>query len=76
MSKKIQIVKCKCGSTFAACWEPMCYEDKDWQKNLRKYLKQGATVATIENPPGGQLFQRCTCPVPGEDPNQIKLFND
>lgn len=34
---KAQVVYCRCGSLFAACMEPLCYQDKEWQKNIRKY---------------------------------------
>lgn len=46
--KKVQCIKCSCGSVFAACWEPECYEGAEWQKNAREYIKEGCTV-TLEN---------------------------
>lgn len=46
--KKAQIVKCKCGVTFAACAEPNCYTDNQWQRDVREYIKKGCTVDAVE----------------------------
>lgn len=39
-----QIVKCKCGSVVAACIAPLCYEDKEWQKDIHDFKEQGYTI--------------------------------
>lgn len=71
----IQIVKCKCGSVFAACNEPECYQDMDWLKNLRKYSLDGNTVELIDSDTRLQ-FRKCTCGMKEKDslPNQLNLF--
>ncbi len=38
----IQVIKCKCGSIFAAAAEPHCYSDAEWQREMRKYIKKGS----------------------------------
>jgi hypothetical protein len=55
----IQIIKHKCcGKTFAACREPDCFTDKEWQKELRKYvLSDKVTVEMVES----FTFEKCTC---------------
>ena len=59
MSRKIQVLVCKCGAKYAACVEPDCYEDSDWLKDLGKCLKDGGTVE-IENEEEFK-FTSCTC---------------
>lgn len=61
----IQIIKCKCGKTFAACAEPMCYEDAEWQKEMRAYVKKGCTVSVVEA--GTWQFESCVCNEKGKD---------
>lgn len=56
----IQVTKCPCGKVFAACREPMCYEDAEYQRNTRNYIKKGCTVAMVEG--GTFQFETCTCP--------------
>ena len=55
----IQVLKCKCGEVFAACQEPMCYTEKDWLKDLTKTLKEGGTIAMVEQ--GNWNFGKCKC---------------
>lgn len=56
----IQVIKCKgCGSVFAACREPECWTDKDWQKDVRDYAKQGHIIGMAER--GGWTLDGCTC---------------
>ena len=56
----IQVIKYKCcGKTFAACAEPYCYTDKDWQKDLRKYVLEGHTVSMQEK--SDFRLDSCTC---------------
>ena len=45
--KRAQAVKCKCGNIIAACVEPACYTDRDWQKNIRFYAKKGYEISLI-----------------------------
>ena len=56
----IQITKCPCKKIFAACREPECYTDADYQKDTRVYIKKGCSVEIVEN--GGWSFEECTCP--------------
>ena len=72
--KLIQVVRYKCcNEIFAACIEPYCYSESDWQKDLRKYIKQGHKVEMIK---GGVEFGECKCIKikKVENANQIKLF--
>lgn len=59
--EKIQIIACVCGGVFAACCEPECYEEVDWQKDMRRYVANGCTVKLI--PKGELKFSTCTCPI-------------
>lgn len=70
----IQIVKTKCcGSVFAACIEPDCYTDKDWLKNLKKYVNRGDKVEMVEN--GTFKFGgKCNCNDVVKT-EQLNLFN-
>jgi hypothetical protein len=71
MSRRIQVIKCKCGSAFAACIEPDCYSDKKWQKDMRKYVKKGCTVDLIDGSSSEPLFQKCVC-----EKKKKKVVND
>lgn len=55
----IQVVKCKCNSIIAACIEPDCYTDVEWQRNLRKYVKDGYMVEMKEK--GKWCLEMCKC---------------
>ena len=56
----IQIIKYKCCSKiFAACHDPHCYTDRDWIKNLRKYVLDGHKAEMIES--GKIKFEKCDC---------------
>lgn len=55
----VQTVRCKCGCVFAACIEPECYMDKQWMKDLRRYVKKGNTVKVV--PKDEFEFGKCTC---------------
>lgn len=69
----VQIVKCKCGSIFAACVEPNCYEDTDWTKNLSEYSKKGYVIEMVES--NGFKFSNCSCETKMDTPNtQLSLF--
>lgn len=59
MTRKAQVLKCKCGKVFAACIEPECYTDKEWQKKLREYVLKGATVEILETPVF--TLESCVC---------------
>ncbi len=68
----IQAIKCPCGKVFAGCVEPYCYTESSWQKDVRKYIKKGCTVSTIESTP----LQECTCKdFKPESSNQLELTN-
>jgi len=69
---KIQVIKKKCcGAVFAGCCEPECYTDSDWLKDLKKYVKEGCTVETVEK--GHFSWGKCEC-VQEKDKNKIELF--
>lgn len=70
-ARLIQVIKCKCGKTFAACCEPECYTDKDWQKDVRNYVKKGCTVEMREA--GQWNFERCTCVK--QEEKELSLFS-
>jgi hypothetical protein len=56
----IQAIKYKCcDKHFAACIVPECYTDKDWLKDLRKYVLAGHEVEMVEN--GNLKFGDCKC---------------
>jgi DTW domain-containing protein YfiP len=72
----IQVTKCPCGKIFAACREPECYTEADYQRDTRKYIAKGCTVEMVEN--GTWKFEQCTCqnmkPVVSDD-SQTSLFS-
>lgn len=72
---KVQAIRCKCGVIFAGCVEPYCYEDVDWQRKMRKYVKDGCSVEMMGN---DVQLGRCTCDSKSKkkngNPNQLKLF--
>ena len=59
MSRKIQVLKCKCGAKYAACAEPHCYTDKEWLKDLKKHVKEGGTVEMCDSETF--RFEQCKC---------------
>lgn len=67
---KIQVIVCKCGSKMAACLEPYCYTDKDWHRDIKKYLDKGCSVEMIESGKGLSLA-KCKC---NEQGKQLSLF--
>lgn len=70
----VQVTKCPCGKIFAACREPECYTNSDYQKNTRAYIKKGCTVSMVEN--GKWEFEECTCKnMNPENKVQQILFN-
>jgi hypothetical protein len=56
---EIQVIKCKCGKVFAACAQPECFIDKEWLKDLRKYLAGGCAVAMMDA--NDFRFEKCEC---------------
>ena len=56
----VQCINCPCGKTFAACAEPYCYEEAEWQEDMRNYIKRGCSVKMAEN--GAWKFEGCSCP--------------
>jgi len=67
----IQVIKTKCcGKVFAACQEPYCYTEKDWQKDLRKYVNEGCTVEMTEK----ANLETCTCNSEKESKAQLLIF--
>ena len=59
MSRKIQVLLCKCGAKYAACIEPDCYIDNDWLKDLKKHIKDGGTVEMSDSE--SFRFEQCKC---------------
>ena len=70
-NKKAQVIICKCGAKFAACAEPFCYTEKDWQKDLRNYVNKGCTVEVIDC--GSFKLESCKCNET-KSVNELKLF--
>lgn len=72
-SRKAQVIKCKCGNVFAACVEPHCYTDSDWQRDLRKYVKQGNLVELVDC--SSFNFEECKCKeIEEANSSQVSLF--
>ncbi len=72
----VQIIRCKCGSVFAACHEPECYTDDDWIADLKAYVLQGSTVGLVKGT--DFKFENCICSKLEEqseqsDINQLKI---
>lgn len=55
----VQVIKCRHGKIFAACTTPEYFEDVDWQREMRKYVKGGCTVEMAES--GTWSFEKCEC---------------
>ena len=55
-----QIIRCKCKAIIAACTVPECYMDAEWQKDMRKYVKQGCSVELI-NCDKSWTVSKCKC---------------
>ena len=69
----VQITKCKCGSVIAACKEPFCYENAEYQRDTRAYIKKGYTVSMVES--NDFQFEKCKCASQTENlKQQTKLF--
>lgn len=60
-NKRIQVISCKCGKTFAASIEPECYKDKEWMDNLREYVTNGCSVDLIKSGEGNLKLEECIC---------------
>ena len=58
-TRKVQVLKCKCGAKYAACVEPDCYEDTEWLQGLGECFKNGGTVE-MESAEEFR-FTSCTC---------------
>lgn len=76
----IQVIKYKCcGNIFAACREPDCYTDKEWLKDLKKYVERGCKVEMIQSGEGLK-FKRCNCSkeIKDKEPQNViqSLFDD
>lgn len=78
-----QIVICRCGNAFAICRAPECYTDRDWQKDVRRYIKGGCTVETLNTKEAVEKYSlgNCTCnktkaskEQPKEIEKQLELF--
>jgi len=65
----VQVIKYSCcNNIFAACMEPHCYTDKEWLRDLRKYVLKGSKVEMISS--HDLQFKSCTCK---EDSKQLSL---
>lgn len=76
MNKKAQVIKCKCGSIFAACYAPECYEDSDWIKDLKKYVNAGFEVDLLTI--GSFQLNKCLCGEVKTEPEnkaQLNMFS-
>lgn len=73
---RIQVIKYSCcGKVFAACVEPDCYTDSDWQKELRKYVLRGDVVDLIDSSTGLNL-SKCECETVKQEKVQQDLFSE
>jgi hypothetical protein len=69
---RIQVMKCHCGATFAACREPDCYTDTIWKENLSEHVLNGGEVNLVKS----FKFSDCTCKKNTEEPtNQLTIFD-
>lgn len=69
-----QVIKRKCcGTVFAACTEPECYQDKDWLKSIRKASVEGHTIEIVKLSEVKSVFEECVCEVKKIE-NQLNLF--
>lgn len=59
--KKAQAIFCKCGSIVAGCMEPYCYQDKEWQKDLRDYSKKGYEIKMVDPEEVRVQLSECKC---------------
>lgn len=67
----VQIIKYKCcGKVFAACSAPECYTDKQWLKDLKKYVSRGEIVEMQED--NNIRFGKCSC-IDKDISNQPKI---
>jgi hypothetical protein len=57
--KQVQVIICKCGSIFAACCVPECYQAKHWLNDIRKYSLKGCSIEMRDM--GSYEFKRCAC---------------
>lgn len=72
--RKAQVIICKCGAKFAACVEPHCYTEKDWQKDLRKYVNEGCRVELVDC--ASFKFEKCRCKeIEPKFNDQLSMFN-
>lgn len=70
----VQIINCPCGETIAACMEPECYKDVEWQRSMRAYVKKGYTVKMANK--GEWSFGKCACSTKSKvAEKQLQLFN-
>lgn len=65
--KQVQVIRCKCGSTFAASILPYCFTSVEWQRDMRKYVKQGCSVEIMDV----EVFQLEWCKCPKKKQNKI-----
>ena len=66
--RQAQAVYCKCGSLVAACMAPHCYEDSEWQKDVRKFSKDGYKIKMVDPEEVRLTLDSCKC-----KPNQAAL---
>jgi len=59
--RKAQAVYCKCGSLVAACMAPHCYEDSEWQKDVRKFSKEGYKIKMVDPEEVRLTLDSCKC---------------
>lgn len=59
--KKAQAVFCKCGSLVAAAMAPHCYEDKEWQKDIRQFSKDGYEIKMVDPEVVRLTLSGCKC---------------
>jgi malate/lactate dehydrogenase len=67
-----QTITCKCGSTYAACLVPECYQDTEWMKDVRKAAAVGHAI-DLRDVKSFSL-QTCSCEKEVVNKKQLKLF--
>jgi hypothetical protein len=56
-----QIITCLCGSVYAACCVPECYQDDDWFNELKQASSSGHKIEMKDA--SEFTFTKCTCTI-------------
>ena len=61
MNRQAQAVFCKCKSLVAACMAPHCFEDREWQKDIRQFSKDGYEIKMVDPEEVRLTLSACKC---------------